>query len=110
MTSMIFNMILIYIQRYKVMSIKTLCSCLFLTFLFLSIFLFSLLKVHFTQKLRFEGEIINIHRDEFNIPEIHAQSHRGAMYAWGYVTAEDRLFQMTFRRLIVQGRLSEYLG
>ena len=32
------------------------------------------------------------------------------MYAWGYVTAEDRLFQMTFRRKIGQGRLSEYVG
>ena len=32
------------------------------------------------------------------------------MYAWGYVTAEDRLFQMTFRRKLGQGRLSEYVG
>ena len=32
------------------------------------------------------------------------------MYAWGYVTAEDRLFQMAFRRRLGQGRLSEYVG
>ena len=32
------------------------------------------------------------------------------MYAWGYVVAEDRLFQMSFRRLLGQGRLSEALG
>ena len=32
------------------------------------------------------------------------------MYAWGYVTAEDRIFQMSFRRLLGSGRLSEFLG
>lgn len=32
------------------------------------------------------------------------------MFAWGYVTAEDRLFQMSFRRLLGSGRLSEFLG
>jgi len=32
------------------------------------------------------------------------------MYGWGYVTAEDRLFQLAFKRLIGKGRLSKYLG
>jgi acyl-homoserine lactone acylase PvdQ len=32
------------------------------------------------------------------------------MYAWGYVTSEDRLFQLAFKRLIGQGKLSKYLG
>jgi acyl-homoserine lactone acylase PvdQ len=32
------------------------------------------------------------------------------MYAWGYVTAEDRLFQLSFKRLIGKGKLSKYLG
>lgn len=32
------------------------------------------------------------------------------MYAWGFVTAEDRLFQLAFRRVSVKGELSKYLG
>lgn len=32
------------------------------------------------------------------------------MYAWGYTIAEDRIFQISFRRKIGQGRLSELIG
>ena len=32
------------------------------------------------------------------------------MYAWGYVTAEDRLFQLAFRRKLGQGKLAQYVG
>lgn len=49
-------------------------------------------------------------RGDNNIPEIHAQSYKSALYAWGYVDAEDRLFQIAFKRLLIQGRVSEYLG
>ena len=56
------------------------------------------------------GEIVHIQRDANNIPTITAQSKKGYFYAMGRVHAEDRLFQMTMKRLVVQGRLSEYLG
>lgn len=32
------------------------------------------------------------------------------MYAYGRVHAEDRLFQMAFKVLVVEGRLSEHFG
>ncbi len=32
------------------------------------------------------------------------------MYSWGYVHAEDRIFQMGLRRALGQGRLSEFSG
>jgi penicillin amidase len=31
-------------------------------------------------------------------------------YAWGTVLAEDRLFQMAFKLLVLQGRLAEHVG
>jgi penicillin amidase len=44
------------------------------------------------------------------MPYVKAPSFSSAMYGWGYVTAEDRLFQMAFKRLAGQGKLSKYLG
>ena len=32
------------------------------------------------------------------------------MYGWGYVTAEERLFQLAFKRLVGKGKISKYLG
>lgn len=47
-------------------------------------------------------------RDERGVPHIQADTLQGAFYALGFAQAEDRLFQMHFRRSFMAGRLSEF--
>lgn len=49
-------------------------------------------------------------RDEDGIPHIEAPNLATAMYALGYVHAEDRLFQMFRRRATVRGQLSRHFA
>jgi penicillin G amidase len=54
---------------------------------------------------------VTVTRDQWGVPHIRAQaSDTDALYALGFVHAQDRLWQMEFQRRIVQGRLSEVLG
>ncbi|MCL4180142.1 MAG: penicillin acylase family protein, partial [Verrucomicrobia bacterium] len=53
---------------------------------------------------------IEILRDEWGIPHVFADTDEGAMYGLGYATAEERGFQMTYARRIMQGRLAETIG
>jgi penicillin G amidase len=49
-------------------------------------------------------------RDRFAIPHIEAGSLLDATFALGFVHAQDRLFQMEFRRRLGAGRLAEIVG
>ena len=49
-------------------------------------------------------------RDESGIPHIYASSEHDLAYVQGYVTASDRLWEMTFLRAIGQARLAEIVG
>jgi penicillin G amidase len=49
-------------------------------------------------------------RDAHGVPHIRASSLEDLMFAQGYVTAQDRLWQMDLSRRIAQGRLSELFG
>lgn len=51
-----------------------------------------------------------VDRDEKGMAYIHARTLDDAMVSLGYVTAQDRLFQMTLTRLFAQGRISELAG
>ncbi len=53
---------------------------------------------------------IEILRDRWEIPHIFSESDAGAMYGLGYVTAQDRAFQMFYNLRIIQGRLAEVIG
>jgi acyl-homoserine lactone acylase PvdQ len=53
---------------------------------------------------------IEILRDKWDIPHVFSISDTGAMYGLGYVTAQDRAFQMFYNLRIIQGRLAEVLG
>lgn len=53
---------------------------------------------------------VEVIRDRWGIPHIYAQNEHDLFFAQGYVTAQDRLWQMEFNRRIGQGRLSEILG
>ncbi|MEW5981208.1 MAG: penicillin acylase family protein [Acidobacteriota bacterium] len=57
--------------------------------------------------LRAKVEII---RDVDGVPHIRASSEADALYALGYVHAQERLWQMEFQRRVAQGRLSEFAG
>ena len=48
--------------------------------------------------------------DQFGVPTIVAQTRRDAAVALGYVTSQDRLFQMDLLRRRAAGRLSEIFG
>jgi penicillin amidase len=49
-------------------------------------------------------------RDRLGIPHIEAASMEGALWVQGYVTAQDRLWQMDLLRRISGGELAEVLG
>lgn len=53
---------------------------------------------------------VSVWRDENGVPHIEAQSERDLYIAQGYVTAQDRLFQMDLSRRQASGRLSEVIG
>ena len=53
---------------------------------------------------------VTVVRDEHGIPQIYAQTPDDLFRAQGYVQAQDRFFQMDFRRHVTAGRLSELVG
>jgi len=53
---------------------------------------------------------IEIRRDAHGVPHIRAQSIADAVFAQGYVTAQDRLWQMDLSRRNAEGELSEIFG
>jgi penicillin amidase len=56
------------------------------------------------------GAPVEIVRDGHAIPHIIAKSRADALFALGYVEAQDRLWQMEFSRRLAQGRLAAILG
>lgn len=53
---------------------------------------------------------IEILRDRYGIPHIRAANRHDAIFALGFVHAQDRLWQMEIQRRAAAGRLSEALG
>lgn len=51
-----------------------------------------------------------IHRDEYAIPHIHAQTTEDLYFAAGFVHAQDRMWQMTLTQLMAEGRFAEFFG
>ncbi|MDQ1292740.1 MAG: penicillin amidase [Actinomycetota bacterium] len=56
-----------------------------------------------------KGKVV-VHRDQRGVPQIYADSAEDLFLAQGYVQAQDRFFQMDWRRHITAGRLSELVG
>ena len=56
------------------------------------------------------GAPVEIVRDAHAVPHIEAESFEDAVFAQGFVHAQDRLWQMDFRRRLGTGRLAEVLG
>lgn len=53
---------------------------------------------------------ITIKRDNYGVPHVYADEAKGLFYGYGYVVAEDRLFQMEMARRSVLGTVAEVLG
>src|SRR5690606_13577317 len=46
---------------------------------------------------------VKIARDEFGIPHIYASTYNDALFALGYITARDRLFQIEMQSRLISG-------
>lgn len=53
---------------------------------------------------------VTVERNRYGVPTIIADNDDDLYFAWGYVNAQDRLFQMEVTRRIAQGRISEFAG
>jgi penicillin amidase len=53
---------------------------------------------------------VTVLRDERGVPQIWASTPEDLFAAQGYVQAQDRFFQMDYRRHVAAGRLSELVG
>ncbi len=53
---------------------------------------------------------LTVMRDREDVPHVWAVSERDLFTAQGYITAQDRLWQMALRRQAARGKLSDWLG
>ncbi len=53
---------------------------------------------------------VAVYRDRWGVPHIYAETSHDLFFAQGYVTAQDRIWQMEFHRRAGSGTLSQVLG
>jgi penicillin amidase len=53
---------------------------------------------------------VTVIRDDHGIPQVYADTPEDLFFAQGYVQAQDRFFEMDFRRHVTAGRLAEMFG
>jgi penicillin amidase len=53
---------------------------------------------------------VSVLRDAWGVPHVTGNDLHDVIFAQGYVTAQDRLFQLEFNRRVAQGRLAELFG
>lgn len=53
---------------------------------------------------------VEVLRDQQGVPHLYAETDHDLFFAQGYVHAQDRFFEMDFRRHVTAGRLSEWFG
>ncbi|MCW2783055.1 MAG: quiP [Marmoricola sp.] len=63
-----------------------------------------------TLQLRGLTSTVDVDRDANGIAQVYADTPADLFYAQGYVQAQDRFWEMDFRRHVTSGRLSELLG
>ena len=63
-------------------------------------------------QLEIEGltSSVSVHRDAQGVPTIYADNASDLFRAQGFVSAQDRFFEMDLRRHVTAGRLSELVG
>jgi penicillin amidase len=53
---------------------------------------------------------VEVLRDTWGVPHIHAKSTEDLFFAQGFVVAQDRMWQLEIWRRNAEGRLAEVLG
>jgi penicillin amidase len=53
---------------------------------------------------------VTVYRDGYGIPQVYARSSADLFRAQGYLHAQDRFWEMDFRRHVTSGRLAELFG
>jgi len=53
---------------------------------------------------------VEVYYDEWGIPHIFAENEKDLFFVQGYVTAQNRLWQMDLSRRLAYGELSEIVG
>ncbi|MBA3308770.1 MAG: penicillin acylase family protein [Nocardioidaceae bacterium] len=53
---------------------------------------------------------VTVIRDDNGIPHVYAETPENLFFAQGYVQAQDRFFEMDYRRHVTSGRLAELFG
>ena len=63
-------------------------------------------------EIKIEGlkDQVKVYRDEYGIPHVYASNEEDLYKVVGYITAQDRMWQMDLLRRVTQGRLSEIFG
>ena len=97
---------------------KTNCQKMILTVAILAIGCAGLWGCAFLNEYQESGELtlaglkapVKVMRDEKGMAYIHARNMDDALMAHGFVTAQDRLFQMELTRRFAQGRICELAG
>ena len=87
--------------------------CVLILILAISIFVYlQYLKPSYSSELKLPElkAPVEVIYDDYAIPHIYAQNEEDLFYAFGYVHAQDRLFQMEILRRLADGRLSELFG
>ncbi len=56
------------------------------------------------------SEQVEVYRDQYGVPHVYAKNEHDLYLAVGYISAQDRLWQMDLLRRVTQGRLSEIFG
>ncbi|MGO1277293.1 MAG: penicillin acylase family protein, partial [Cellulosimicrobium funkei] len=56
------------------------------------------------------GSEVTVLRDAQGVPQIYADTPEDLFRAQGYVQAQDRFFEMDYRRHVTSGRLAELVG
>lgn len=72
----------------------------------------STLTPSYSGEMKLEGlnENVDVYYTEYGVPHIYANNSEDAYYSFGYVHAQDRLWQMDLLRHVGSGRLSELFG
>jgi penicillin G amidase len=63
-----------------------------------------------TGEVQHPAEDVTIKRDQYGVPHVYADTTFDLFYGYGYVVAQDRLFQMEMARRAVLGTSAEVLG